>query len=696
MPVHIQKIAAKQIGPIAAIEIEPALVTCIYGHNEKGKTHLVEFIIRTLFRKDRSWALRDQSGGGSIAVAGLGKETVSFSPGSSLKLEDLWEQKGTVLPADFSKVLVVKSGDLRLGNVTAGADKATVRKYLSHKELFDRIAERIPDNVRQTEITENGDIVNAPNRGDNKTRTALLEELERINRLFREIDERYAGGRMAVMTIRRRQIETGLALQLEAKQHQAFLAGREQQRLETGLQKIPERLLQEIGSDIRLLRQKEREVAEKRSQLQQAEAAAAHARWLKTACDIYAGALLPKRTVPILYGVIPAAAATVAAVVLTVLDLKIPVYISLAAATLFWSLLFRNLFTRMSPAGVAAETERVRREFQARFSKELSGLPELQERMDESARAAEVAHLLRQQLDGETRGLAALEEKISAAARRLAGEAVLPEEWEQTLQTKEQERMRLQDMLHATREALVRLGVPPEQYREKPPESAWDPEKAASLQRDLEALEKEIGGAEAQLKDLKLAVFRETGDSGDTWELQIQALREKRSRLSREARALTAGIIGGKIVYDALQNLQASEDEKLAEALCSSQIKAMLRTVTGRYSAVTLQGEDLAVSDGTDTYPLADLSTGARDQVMLAVRAGLARVLSGRDGMFLILDDAFQHADWERRGFLIDQILQLAEEGWQILYFTMDDHIRSLFADKAGPLGKRFLPLTLD
>ena len=47
----------------------------------------------------------------------------------------------------------------------------------------------------------------------------------------------------------------------------------------------------------------------------------------------------------------------------------------------------------------------------------------------------------------------------------------------------------------------------------------------------------------------------------------------------------------------------------------------------------------------------------------------------------MILDDAFQYADWDRRGWLLDKMADLAKAGWQILYLTMDDHLRDLFRD---------------
>ena len=93
------------------------------------------------------------------------------------------------------------------------------------------------------------------------------------------------------------------------------------------------------------------------------------------------------------------------------------------------------------------------------------------------------------------------------------------------------------------------------------------------------------------------------------------------------------------------------------------------------------------MSDPYHTFPIEDLSTGAAEQVLLALRIGCASRLFGKEQLFLILDDAFQHADWDRRNLLLAEVSALAEDGWQIIYLTMDDHIRDLF-DHVGK--KRF------
>ena len=52
---------------------------------------------------------------------------------------------------------------------------------------------------------------------------------------------------------------------------------------------------------------------------------------------------------------------------------------------------------------------------------------------------------------------------------------------------------------------------------------------------------------------------------------------------------------------------------------------------------------------------------------MLALRIGFTSRLLNQDRLFLILDDAFQHSDWDRRKILVDKLAGIAENGWQII-----------------------------
>ena len=105
----------------------------------------------------------------------------------------------------------------------------------------------------------------------------------------------------------------------------------------------------------------------------------------------------------------------------------------------------------------------------------------------------------------------------------------------------------------------------------------------------------------------------------------------------------------------------------------------MLTILTGKYHQLDLIDNQILAGYQNSLYPLEDLSTGAREQIQLALRLGIAAHLTGGLPLFLILDDAFQHSDWGRRESLVKSMIGLVKQGWQVTYLTMDDHIRDLF-----------------
>ena len=105
----------------------------------------------------------------------------------------------------------------------------------------------------------------------------------------------------------------------------------------------------------------------------------------------------------------------------------------------------------------------------------------------------------------------------------------------------------------------------------------------------------------------------------------------------------------------------------------------MKKITKEKYKKIKIEGENIIISSDVADYNIKDLSTGAREQVLLAIRIGIAQKLLGNNSGFLILDDAFQHVDWEKRPLIVESLIQLSKSGWQIFYLTMDDHIKGLF-----------------
>ena len=76
--------------------------------------------------------------------------------------------------------------------------------------------------------------------------------------------------------------------------------------------------------------------------------------------------------------------------------------------------------------------------------------------------------------------------------------------------------------------------------------------------------------------------------------------------------------------FRVLQNLKKNEDDQIVDHLRSESIIKPLKQITGRYNSLRLEHNQLIVSDDYDDFPISELSTGAQEQVLLALRIGFA------------------------------------------------------------------------
>jgi len=146
-----------------------------------------------------------------------------------------------------------------------------------------------------------------------------------------------------------------------------------------------------------------------------------------------------------------------------------------------------------------------------------------------------------------------------------------------------------------------------------------------------------------------------------------------------------------------IQELREEENTRIASGLESAELTKPLHVITGCYKGIRHEVDRglILITDEDGEYPLATVSTGAKEQAFLAMRIGFSSIIMKGQTAFLILDDAFQHSDWPRRTNLMDQVLSLVKSGWQVFYFTMDDHIRDLFLKAGEKVGDKFRSLEL-
>lgn len=679
MPVFIQEINVQNLGPLRQFSLKFKKFNLIYGRNERGKTHLVEFVIRSLFRNTKEWKLRQQNGGGKVVVAGLSDgRPVEFSPASEKKLEDFWEQNSAGLPPDFSKLLVVKGAEVELSKADGGANKDILKRLLSSREVLEKISSRISTSIQKCELA-NGEIL-GPNTGENKKRKEGQELLQKFNELFDEIDRSYSGGRRQAITDELESLQQQIAEQMKAKQFLAYQSDRELTRLREERGRIPSARIQEVRTELNLLKQKSAEYRNKREAQRESEATSQHYEWLKSAQQVYQNAIGQQTSPPQPWLLLLSLALIGLATVFAIFKLTFLTVAALVAVLISGWFYFQKQRQSAGRFHENQELENIRAEFKNLFGRELTGAPVILELLQNLEEDYNRARWLKNQLTEDHNSIKDTQRKLEEQIAILAGEKKDPKTWDEVLRLLDMRAQKLDNQIHDKDKLLARLSVDESDYVKEPPLVEYSKQTLDSLEQKRRKLEAEMEAETRKLETLKQRICDATRqDIVTSWPDLIEALRLKREQVVVEFRQKTAEIVGKIAVRTVINELRKTEDSKILAGLKSPAIETPLFQVTGRYKSLDLAGDELMVSDTFNTFSLSELSSGAQEQVLLALRIGFSTHLMNRDRLFLILDDAFQYSDWERRKLLVDKVAALANDGWQIIYFTMDDNIRGLF-----------------
>ncbi len=690
MSVAIKEIHVQNLGPHTQFSTELGKFNLIFGHNENGKTYLVEFIIRSLFRQSNQWTLRDQKGTGKVILQGLSNgQLVEFSPDSPKKLEDYWEEAKTGLPADFSKLLVVKGAEVEIVDVEGGVDKNIMKRLLSGKNVLDKIQNRISKILQKSKLENNSPI--GPKTGDIKERLELISVLENYDDLFSQIDSDFSGGQRNLMIENKQLLQDQIQEIKKAKQFQAYSLNQDVKRLRDKINRMPLEKINEIQNELSSYRQKKSESMHKEQTQVSSEERSEHYEWLKNAYTLYQNELnnIPEQPKP--YFLFLSIIFVIIAGVLVLLKLPIFALISLLFICFFGLLYFKKYKDFVDKAPENQEIEKLKKSFQDKFNKELADMPLMLELLDKMEDDYNEVRFLKKQLQEDLSQIQILESSISRKVYALLGERKAPSTWDEVLRISEDSIKQFENQVNDKMLELAKLDVDPSDYQTEPSRVIYSKEKLDELKKELGEIDSKIEKESQKLTNLKQLICRQTGDSFITdWEEVIGHLREKREGTLRQYKEKTAEIIGKLAVHEVIKELKKDEDSKLLSALKSKEVQEPLFQLTNRYKNINLEQEKLVVSDEFHDFRISELSTGAQEQILLALRIGFAAKIAARDSLFLILDDAFQYSDWQRRKLLMEKIVQLAKEGWQIIYFTMDDHIRRLFDEKGKQFGTEY------
>ncbi len=709
MPISIKEIFVESLGPLGDRTLQLGKLNLVYGRNETGKTYLVEFLLRSLFRHAKSWPMRDEVGRGKVVLSGLEAGATEFTPDGKRKLEDFWEQSEIGLPDNMARLIVVKGAELALTDSDQlGIDRAVLKAAVSSEALIEEILQGIQTTVRGAKVVDGR--IEADQRGEIKTRSDQKANADRMARLGEQVESRYSQGRLRALEMQREQLQAELGKQQDAKRFLAFKTSQELEQQQHKLGEFPRQDLEQLERTIERHKDQQAALDRHREQMQQAAKAAEHYPWITQAADLWEsrgleGVSGPRPTIyAVLAGVLSAGGLGMA-LALAFLDLIPTARIVLAVSslvafsigTVFWFLYARRLRRLAGAAVDIAQRREIAAEYKRRFGRVPSGLAELKAHKEALREAQSKYEHISGLVDEDDERLQELETTMQRLLSNLGADNVPPESREQVTGKMREWEGTLQGEIHELELRLSSLGVDLSDYRAEPSEISYSADRLGELQRELDGLQQELESAQQDLENLKDEVARETGDELATpWEHLLSDLWQLQRQTEDEYRQTTARILGQIAVTRVLEELKAEEDEKIREGIGAPSVADLLKRVTGTYSSLDFEDGQLLVKSDIATYALSDLSTGAREQVLLAIRMGLASRLAGGEPLFLLLDDAFQHSDWDRRARLVEHVVGLVESGWQVTYLTMDDHLSELFREAGEALGEDYQYYALD
>ena len=696
MTIHIKNLQVQNLGPIESLQETLAQVNLFYGLNESGKTYLVEFLLHSLFRQSKNWELRKSIGKGSVQILGINSEPISFSPDHNQKIEHFWEEAGRGLPLNMARLLVVKGGELALSaGSPGGVDRDSLKSALTSQALLDQIWESIPPTVRAASL-ENGQIL-GKNMGLLKNHAQIREEINDLDRLLEEIEENYSQGPVRQIEEKLEAARNKLRDQHRARGYLAYQIRLKLQELTQQRETLSTQLLQELRDSMRDIENLNRDLLALEAKYEEEKSQSKEYRWLQTAIELWEEKGLDTKKSPskllgiaglsgmglgstllILERMIPMPELVWIGGGITLIGLGLSLYYTIQQ--LEWSNQIDDSRERIS----------IREKYEKVFNSQLHGLADLKAQKSNLQVLYISAQNTQATLADKNNQKFLKSQAIENTFTALTGNAVPENRWQEILEELTQRSENLDNDILECKLQLSKLDVSDDTCHEDPAEVEYDPELTQFLEKEIHELEHTLADVQAGLDTLKVrACERTRADIKSPWTevlFNLQALHQQRLA---EFKELTAELIAKIGLTSVLTQLREEEDQKIIQAINSDSVSNLLNQITGRYHKLDLTDDQLFVYDAFNRYPLRDLSTGAREQVQLALRLGIASRICGGNPLFLILDDAFQHSDWQRREALIQSILNLACSGWQIIYLSMDNHIRDLFLKKVKPALKK-------
>ncbi len=690
MKIKIEKIKVIRSNVIQNFDQEILPLTVIYGLNEKGKTSLVEGIIRSLFSKnlikrskDFKWILREEDFIPTEVeiIVRIDKENKKFIPETREKIDNILENKFKNIPLHLLKLIIVKSAEVEIAQEKEGIDKAIIQKLLSDKWIIQHLKENslLKHEERLTRL-----LVCERNKISIKERTlgyktGPLKDWDpnfmKLNQIdsFLEKTQHISKGKLAEIN---KQIEKKeeqkrkLIIDIDKKISEI---NNEISKMENNNLIKNKPVINEIEKDLIHLKNKIKELEEKYRELNSIDIEKKKKiidEFEKNYQEVFNKNLKKRLSIKIY----------------TISFLILLGFIIISLFTRNFKFLYPGFLTGVTGLIISTiyaqkewknkkimiELEKLENEYRKIFNEDLSqtNIEIQKEKINQEIGRKKALETDIEKLKSEIHKLNILIfQKIKNIAEDIEIKDMKVTEFENSLNKIKDEIKKLESQIDDKKREKERL------QQEKSNILVFSQNEIDKLRNEKEKLEKEE-------RNLKSAIegFLGISGAGRSWGAIMEMLYKEREECISKLREIGAQVIAGKLILQLLNKIEKEEDKLIERRVNSKEITDKIKKFTAnRYSKLMFEGNELTVFYGKEKYLFKNLSTGAKEQILLALRFGIVEQILNEGRIFFILDDAFQYSDWERRKYLIKKVIEMVKQGWQVLYFSMDQNIKETF-----------------
>jgi uncharacterized protein YhaN len=705
MSIYIKQLKLRNAGPISSEQtFSFSPFTLVYGKNESGKTSMLEGLIRSLFLSRSSQSIYGIRGDDFkhmkawVQMQVNGKD-ITYQTGDSTTLYDTFDSTPDTVPADLTDLLIARAGDVSFPGADTDLDKKTLHSFLSKEQTYTHILNTIQSSplgkAYSSDFSLESKNLCISNRKPVKNYKDLTEKVYSLSKLLANLQKKDYG---IISNLQQQYKELTILYeqQTNAKKHFAFTLHQDILQLNKKGNLLNPKDISQVRDNIVKHKELSKQYDTMSKDMQTLQETAETASWLDHAYDsfktyMYTGKENSHKAGPII---------STGAVLSIIISLFCGLFISkifmlifgISSIILFIISIFLSMQKRSTDT---SGMDTLLNEIKIKTNKHIKTEADFKVLIDTVKEKASEYKILKKNAsqNKQSREILSLNiikdlNKISDVISSSLTEN--PDSWDAILRKADQFISDIEQQIQKKNIRLQILQVPQSEYIPEYNDTPFSAESHNNIEQKLSDVQNTLNTLKADKNGFLSELSRIAPELPPASSLSDYAsnILDKHSQAINETGERSAEIIGGLLLSDVIKNIQKKQEQNLEDMLNTEDFAHILEDITkDNYEGLTIEDETIKVFGKGKSFKFSSLSTGARDQILLSLRLHLAEKISGKQTLFFLMDDTFQHSDWDRRKSLIKQLSKLVIKGWQVIYFTMDDNILELCNTAGVKLG---------